>query len=160
MIKLSNNPKEFWAGLIYIGLGVATVWIGRDYPMGTAGRMGAGYFPFLIGSLLAAVGGIALLRSWLVRGEPIGAVALKGVVCITGGIVLFGLLLRPLGLIGALALLLLAGAAASRRFHLEWRALAGMAAFIAACALVFIIGLGIPMPLLGTLASVTGLGGS
>jgi hypothetical protein len=40
-----KSPREFYAGAIYIAFGVAGLWLGWAYPMGTAGRMGGGYFP-------------------------------------------------------------------------------------------------------------------
>ena len=55
MIKL-RNPRDFWAGLIFLVVGVGAAVIARDYPMGTGGRMGPGYFPFVLSSLLALLG--------------------------------------------------------------------------------------------------------
>ena len=40
-----RNPKDFWAGLVYIAFGVAAILIALKYPVGSAGRMGPGYFP-------------------------------------------------------------------------------------------------------------------
>ncbi len=80
---------------------------------------------------------------------PIGAIAWKGAALVTAGTVLFGLLLRPAGLVPALVALILVSASASARFRLEWRASVLMLALIAFCALVFVKGLGLPLPLLG-----------
>jgi hypothetical protein len=63
--------------------------------------------------------------------------------------VLFGLLLRPAGLVPALVVLIVVSASASARFRLQWRASGLMVALIAFCALVFVKGLGLPVPLLG-----------
>ncbi|MFO1314904.1 MAG: tripartite tricarboxylate transporter TctB family protein [Burkholderiales bacterium] len=145
-----RSPKDFWAGALYAALGAAAVVVARDYGMGSSSRMGAGYFPTVLGGLLVAVGLASLVRSFFVRGEPIGAIAWKGMALVTVATVLFGLLLRPAGLVPALVALLLVSAAASHRFRLEWRALALMAALVAFCALVFVKGLGLPVTLFGT----------
>ena len=145
-----RSPKDFWAGLLYGGIGAAAVIIARDYNWGRGGRMGPGYFPTILGALLLLIGIASLVRSFVARGEPIGPIAWKGAAFVTGSTVLFGLLLRPAGLVPALMVLILGSAAASSRFRFEWRALALMLALIAFCALVFVKGLGVPVPLLGT----------
>jgi len=142
-------PKDFWAGLLYGGIGAAAVVIAREYSWGRGGRMGPGYFPTILGALLLLVGIASLVRSFVVRGEPIGAIAWRGAAFITGATVLFGFLLRPAGLVPALLALILCSAAASSKFRLDWRATALMVALIAFCALVFVKGLGLPLPLIG-----------
>lgn len=142
-------PKDFWAGLLYGGIGAAAMMIARDYSWGRGGRMGPGYFPTILGALLLLVGIASLARSLAVRGDPIGPIAWKGAALVTGATVLFGILLRPAGLVPALLALILVSAAASSKFRVDWRALALMAALIAFCALVFVKGLGLPLPLIG-----------
>ena len=144
-----RSPKNFWAGLLYSAVGAAAVIIARDYSWGRGGRMGPAYFPTLLGALLLLVGIASLIRSFAVRGEPVGPIAWKGAALVTGATVLFGVLLRPAGLVPALVALILGSAAASTKFKFEWRSLALMAALIAFCALVFVKGLGLPVPLLG-----------
>ena len=56
-----RNPKDFWAGLLYVVLGLAAVYIAQDYEMGTATRMGPGYFPTLLGGFLALIGVVSLV---------------------------------------------------------------------------------------------------
>ena len=51
-------PRDFFAGVIFLSFGLCAVLVGRDYPMGTALRMGAGYFPFALFLLLLV--GLAL----------------------------------------------------------------------------------------------------
>jgi hypothetical protein len=147
---LIRSPKDFWAGLLYAGFGAAAVLIARDYGMGSSSRMGPAYFPTALGSLLLLIGVASLVRSFFVRGEPIGAIAWKGMFLVTLATVLFGVLLRPAGLILALAALILASAAASIKFRFDWKALAMMGGLIVFCGLVFVKGLGLPVSLLGT----------
>lgn len=144
-----RGQKDFWAGVLYAGIGAAAVIIAREYNWGRGGRMGPGYFPTILGGLLLLVGLASLVRAFVVRGEPIGPIAWKGAAFITAATVLFGFLLRPAGLIPALAALILTSAAASTRFRFDWRASALMFALIAFCALVFVKGLGLPLALFG-----------
>lgn len=149
MIRILS-PKDFGAGLLYVGLGLAALWIGRDYPVGSAGRMGPGYFPLVLGSLMVLIGLASLVRSFLVAGSPIGAVAWKALILIIGATCLFGWLLPRVGTIVALMALILVSGAASRHFRLDWRNLSIALAMTLACVLVFIKGLGVPMPILGS----------
>ena len=145
-----SSPKDFWSGLIYIAFGTAAAWIGSGYNMGTAGRMGPGYFPKVLAGLLIILGLVSLIRSLISKGEPITKIALKPLILLLLACALFGLLINRGGLILALAALVLVSAAASREFKLDWKALGGLVLLIAFCSLVFVKGLGIPMPLIGT----------
>ncbi|MGE5712591.1 MAG: tripartite tricarboxylate transporter TctB family protein [Betaproteobacteria bacterium] len=144
-----RSPKDFGAGLLYAGFGAAAILMALDYGMGSASRMGAGYFPTALGVLLMVIGIVSLVRSFVSAGAPIGTIAWKPAALVTSSTFLFGLLLRPAGLVPALVVLILVSAFASSRFRLQWRALGLMAALIAFCALVFVKGLGLPVPLLG-----------
>jgi hypothetical protein len=146
---LIRSPKNFWAGLLYAGVGTAAIAIARDYGMGSGARMGPAYFPTVLGALLLLLGAAALARGFLVDGEAVGDVGWKGLGLVTLATVLFGALLRPAGLVVALAALVLVSAAASFRFRLELRAIALMVLLIAFCALVFVKALGLPVPLAG-----------
>ena len=99
MTALIRSPKDFWAGLLYAGFGAAAVLIARDYGMGSSSRMGPAYFPTVLGSLLLLIGLASLIRSFFAKGEPIGAIAWKGMFLVTLATVLFGVLLRPAGLV-------------------------------------------------------------
>jgi hypothetical protein len=145
-----RSPKDFWAGLLYAVCGAAAVIISRNYGMGTPSRMGPAYFPTVLGGLLLLIGFVSLARSFFVAGEAIGAIAWKAMVLVTLATLLFGVLLRPVGLVAALVALMLVSAAASIKFRLEWRALGLMACLIVFCGLVFVKGLGLPVSLLGT----------
>ena len=144
-----RNPKDFFAGAIYSAFGLAAIIIGRAYPMGTATKMGAAYFPTVLGGLLLFIGVIAMVRAFLVNGEAIGKFAFKGAVLVIGATLLFGLLLRGAGLILALLALVLISAYASREFR--WGPTLALAfGLIVFCIAVFVKGLGVPLPLLGS----------
>lgn len=141
--------KDFWTGVIYIVVGILAVVIARNYALGSAARMGPGYFPTVVASLLVIVGTIIVVRSFLREGEFVDRLAWKPILLVLGSIIAFGLLVNRAGLVIAAAVLLFGSAAASERFRLSWFPLLGFMALIAFCVLVFIIGMRIPMPIVG-----------
>jgi hypothetical protein len=145
-----RNPRDFWAGAIYLALGIVVVWIGRSYPQGTSARMGPGYFPTVLGSILALLGIVAVVRSFLRPGEAISAFAWRPLALVLGATVLFGLLLARAGVLVALACLIVVGALASRNSRLDATSIAALIGLVAFCVAVFVKGLGVPMPLVGT----------
>lgn len=123
--------------------------IARDYSMGTAVKMGPAYFPTILGGLLVLIGTISVIRSFVVSGTPIGAFAFKGLALIIGATLLCGFLVRGAGLIVALPLLIILSAYASSRFR--WAPTIVMAFGLTLfCVVVFIKGLGIPLPIFGS----------
>jgi putative tricarboxylic transport membrane protein len=145
---MTRNPKDFWTGLIYICFGSSAIVIARDYGMGTAIKMGPAYFPIILGGLLVGVGAISAIRSFVVPGAPIGAFAFKGVTLVSVSVLLFGFVVRGAGLAVAIPLLVIISALASSRFR--WRATLIMAVGLTIfCAVVFVKGLGIPLPIIG-----------
>ena len=144
-----RSPRDFWSGAIFIAAGGAAALLARAYPMGTAMRMGPGYFPTVLGILLAVLGTFVLLRSLVRPGPLVGRPTFGPIGLVVGPIVLFGLLLRPLGLVGATVLLVISSAWASR--HFRWPAAAALAVGLAVgCSIVFVRLLGLPIPLRGS----------
>ena len=146
---IARNPKDFWTGLIYLFVGCGALIISRDYDMGTALKMGPAYFPTILSVLLMGIGIISVLRSFLKSGSPIGVVAWKGLVLIVASTILFGMIVRGAGLIIALPLLVIVSASASARF--SWKTtLAEAVGITVFCIVVFLKGLGVPLPILGS----------
>jgi hypothetical protein len=143
-----RNAKDFWTGLIYVFFGATAILVARDYGMGTAVKMGPAYFPTILGGLLVGIGVISVIRSFIIPGAPIAAFAFKGLILVSVSALVFGFLVRRAGLAVALPLLVIISAYASTRFR--WRPTlliaAGLTVF---CALVFLKGLGIPLPIIG-----------
>jgi hypothetical protein len=148
--SFTRNPKDFYTGLLYIGFGVAGLYIAKDYGMGVASKMGAGYFPMVLSGLLTLFGVIALIRSFIRPGEPLGEFGWKACAHICGGVLLFGALLKPAGLVIALLALTLVSASGSAHFKFTWRAALALVGLIVFCSLVFVKGLKVPMQLFGT----------
>jgi Tripartite tricarboxylate transporter TctB family len=148
LISLIRSTKDFWSGLIYIFFGLSAIVIAREYGMGTALKMGAAYFPTVLGGLLILIGAISTIRSFVIRGAPVGAFTIKGLVMVVGATLLFGLTVRGAGLAIAVPILIVISAAASSRF--SWKLTLLMAAGLTLfCVLVFLKGLGIPLPVVG-----------
>lgn len=148
MASFIHNPKEFWSGVMFLAFGLTAVYIGQDYKLGTAGRMGPGYFPTILGSLLAFLGLISVVRSFLSKGESMERFAIKEAALIISGVVLFGFLVRGAGIIVSVLVLVMISAYASQKFHWKSTVLVAIGAAVF-CVLVFSVGLGLPIPAFG-----------
>jgi hypothetical protein len=149
------HRKAFWSAVLYITLGSVTIVVSSDYGFGGPSNMGPGFFPIILSILLVIIGSAIAVRS-LAAAEKGGdqrleSINWKALGLVPGSTALFGLLLPYTGVLIALPALMLMGAAASRHFRIEMRAIFGMLTLSCACALVFVVGLGVPMPLLGSL---------
>jgi hypothetical protein len=141
-----RSPKDFWAGLIFVGIGLAFIALASQYRLGTMHRMGPAMFPILVGALLAVLGAIIALRAFVLAGDPVPRFYARPIGVSLLAIVLFGLALQWLGLVAAIAVLVLIGAYAARDVRpLENVALA--AVMIVFSVAVFVWLLGLPLPL-------------
>ena len=138
--------KDFWAGLMLIGVGTLAVVLARDYPKGTVMRMGPGYFPVALGALLVLFG-IYVLAKGLRGGEKIEAGwSLRALVVLPLALALFGFLMDRAGLVPALAALIVGSAAGGSEFKLV-EIVALTVVLTALSVAVFVWGLGLPYPL-------------
>jgi hypothetical protein len=141
-----RSPRDFWAGLFFVVIGCAFILMAQNYRLGDMHRMGPAMFPTLVGALLAALGLIIALRSFALDGAPVPRFEARPIGVSILAIVLFGIALQWLGLIAAVAVLVLVGAYAARDVRpLENLALA--AALVAFSVGVFVWLLGLPLPL-------------
>ena len=62
-------PKDFWSGIMFLAFAAVALLTARGYSLGSAGRMGPGYFPMLLGGVLALLGLVLVLRSLVIEGE-------------------------------------------------------------------------------------------
>jgi putative tricarboxylic transport membrane protein len=107
-----KSQKDFFSGLMFLSVGVAFAWGASTYSVGEGSRMGPGYFPLVLGILLAAIGAFTIFESMVVEtedGEPIGKFAWKPLGFIIGANVLFGVLLGGVPRLGIPAFGLIAG---------------------------------------------------
>lgn len=137
-----KNQKDFWAGVMFILFGGFFAGFGTQYTFGTAARMGPGYFPTALGVILMLIGLFVAVSGLSKRNteEKVAKFAWDVLALIIGSVVLFGALLGPLGLIGALLVLILVSSYASHEH--TWKAAIGNSAFlIALCMFVFVYAL-------------------
>ena len=139
--------KDFWAGLSLIVIGAGSLLIARDYPMGTALRMGAGYFPVVLSALLVMFGVMLLMRATVSTDSIKGAWSPRALIALPIALALFGALVDRAGFIPAMFVLIFGSALAGREFKLL-EVLALAVGLTAVCVAVFIWGLGLPYPLI------------
>jgi hypothetical protein len=140
-----RNPRDFYAGLIFVAFGVVALAMVQAYAIGTAARMGPGYFPRLLGILLVVGGGIQALIG--LRSKPEFAVEWhwRPLFTLLIGVALFIVMTPWLGLIAAALVMSFVASAASREFRWQEALLVGVILGGAATAL-FVWGLGVPLP--------------
>ena len=149
MNSLIKHPKDFYAGLMYAAIGLAAILIARDYNMGSSIRMGPGYFPTILGSLLLVTGAISMIRGFFRRGEIVSQFSWRNLLLVLGSIVFFGITVRGAGIFPALIMLVLVSAYASDEFKLKTTLILAVIAS-ALSALVFVKWLGLPFAILGS----------
>ena len=91
-----KSQKDFFSGLLFTAVGVAFAWGATKYSLGTAARMGPGYFPLMLGILMAILGGVITFKALVVEtedGDKVGRWALKPLFFIISANLLFGLML-------------------------------------------------------------------
>ena len=141
-----RHPKDFFAGLLFIAFGVAAIVIGSNYALGTAARMGPGYFPRILGLLLIALGLALALRALRLDGSPIPRFVWRPLLVVLGSVLAFGLMVNHAGVVVSTIFLIVAASAASHEFRLRESLISGVA--LAALAVgVFVIGLKLQLPI-------------
>jgi len=98
-----KSQKDFFAGLMFSGVGVAFAVGATTYTVGTGARMGPGYFPLVLGILLAVLGAVIMMKSLVVEtvdGERIGKWAWRPLFFVIAANLIFGVLLGGLPSIG------------------------------------------------------------
>jgi hypothetical protein len=141
-----KSPKNFWAGLMFSAFGLFFLVDARNYRLGSATKMGPAYFPTVLGGLMVVLGAIIFFQSFVVKGQKVSAMSFRPLFFIILGLLLFGYLLESVGLVIALALLIVISALAGYQFKLK-EALILSVLLIVFSALVFVKGLGLPFPL-------------
>ena len=121
--------------------------VARGYPFGTAMRMGSGYFPTVLGGILALFGAFLMARGARARERAPLAWGWLPLACITASMLLFGFLLPRVGLVPALAALFFTAAAGGREFR-PGEVLALTAVMTAFAVAVFVYVLKLPFQLL------------
>jgi hypothetical protein len=142
-----RSQQDFWSGIMFMAAGAFFSGFGSTYTMGTAAKMGPGYFPFWLGLLLAVLGAIVALKSLSPRKavDKIARFDWRSILLVLGAVCVFGLLLRPAGLVVAIAALVVIASLASHEFG--WKGTAvNLLILLALCLSVFVYGLKLQFP--------------
>jgi hypothetical protein len=152
-----KSQKDFFSGLMFMAVGIAFAWGATTYNVGEGARMGPGYFPLMLGILLAALGLAIVFEALVVEtedGEKVGSIAWKPLIFIISANLAFGVLLGGLpkfgfpsfGLIAAIyALVFIASLAGDRFQPKEVAILATILAVFSYCAFVLLLKLQFPV---------------
>ncbi len=125
-----KSQKDFLSGLMFLVVGGVFAWGATHYSIGTGARMGPGYFPLMLGLLLAILGGIILIGAFVVQnpdGDKVSKIAWKPLCYILGANLVFGVMLGGLpklgipsfGLIAAIYALVIISSKAGDEFRLK-----------------------------------------
>jgi len=144
-----RNQRDFGAGIMYMVIGIFFAGFATQYQMGTAAKMGPGYFPFYLGLLMFLLGLLVAVKAFSAKAaiEAIPKFNWRIIGQITGAVVLYGLLLPKMGFLIAVVVLVFVSASASKEF--TWKGTAINAAFLVTFTYsVFVVGLKLQFPLL------------
>ena len=142
-----RNQRDFGAGIMYMVIGLFSTIVATQYPMGTAAKMGPGYFPFYLGILMFLLGLLVAVKAFGAKAaiESIPKFNWRIMAQITGAVVLYGLLLPRFGFLIAVVVLVFVAASASREF--TWKGTAINAACLVTFTYsVFVVGLKLQFP--------------
>jgi len=147
-----GDAREVIAGGLFLSFATLGVVLASDYPLGSAMRMGAGYFPLLVSAALGVLGVALLLRGLTVRVEAQAGGTLfswRPGLLVSGSILAFAWLLPSPGLALATLLMTVLSGLARRQARVGELALLGLALGVFS-VLVFAYGLGLNLPVLPT----------
>ncbi len=150
---MSCNVQDVGAGIIFAAIGLVFGVGATHLELGTALRMGPGYFPLILAGLLVALGLAIVLKGLSRSALDRLTVPWRGLVLILTAPVAFGVTVRGLGLAPAIALVALISAFASRRMSVPL-ALGLSFGLTVFCVLIFSVGLGLPLRLFGPWFSI------
>lgn len=142
-MKRSFDRTDLWTGIFFIAVGLAFGAQALGLEIGTARRMGAGYFPMVLSGILIGIGVYVALRSLRITSDDMGGWAWRGMIFILPAPVVFGLTVRGLGFVPALFITALLASFASRKMTVPV-ALILAATVTVMATLIFSYGLELP----------------
>jgi hypothetical protein len=148
MNSLKFDSTNLICGLLFIAAGMFFAYQSFDLDLGTAFRMGPGYFPFILACALILFGAIIALQSARVQGEPVGGIAWRGMGFILPAPIIFGLTVQGLGFVPALFISALVASFASHKMKPLTAVVLSVLLTIFS-VLVFSYGLGLPFQRFG-----------
>ncbi|HXV07661.1 MAG TPA: tripartite tricarboxylate transporter TctB family protein [Burkholderiales bacterium] len=138
-----RSRQDFLAGLLFVFFGAFALVLARNYPLGTAMRMGPGYFPTILGGMLVALGGAVIVRAFVLPGDKLGGVGLMPLLLVLASVALFAVTVERFGIVLSVVLVVFVSSLASGRFR--WLEVGLLAAVMVALGVgLFTKGLGLP----------------
>lgn len=146
MIKDSN---DFAAGILFIAVGLVYGAFSLNLIIGSALNMGPGFFPLVLCGLLVLLGSAILAKSFFgSKNSSFGKLSWRAIVMLPLSIVIFGASLKYIGLLPAVFITALMASFSSGKTPLKMAVV--ISALIAVFAtLIFVYGVGLPIPVLG-----------
>jgi hypothetical protein len=143
-----RHPKDFLTGVMFVLFGGAAVGMSADLTIGSAAKMGPGYFPLALGAFLIVLGVVILLQGliWAKGLQAWPALQLKPLAIVLLSVVLFSQILRPVGLLLSTAGLVVLASKASHEFRWQ-EALLNAAVLMAIVLVVFVYFLEFQIPI-------------
>ena len=140
-----KSPQDFGAGIVFLVIGLAGIYFGRNLAMGTPARMGPGYFPVMLSYLIVALGLLVGGRALAFEGPPIERIQLRPIFFVAASILLFGAVIDEAGLAITTVALTIVAAYARREVNLIETLIlgVGLALFVIG---VFVYALNQPLP--------------
>ncbi len=145
-LELRNN-KDFWSGLMFFTIGASSIFFARNYPFGTGLSMGPGFFPIVLGGMLILFGIYIMMRGLRINEQIEGDWSIRALIMLPLAMVLFGILMTVLGFIPALVALITVSTVAGRECKFVDVLLLNVLLISLSVAL-FVLGLGLPYPLI------------
>lgn len=140
--------KDFLAGVMFVGIGTTAMIIARDYPFGSSLRMGPGYFPTVLGGIVAAFGVYVLFHGLRTQAPVTRTWSVRALIVLPLTALVFGYMMEHAGFIPSLLVLTLMSALASPKFRWVEQSLLAIGLTVLSVGL-FIYALGLPYPLFG-----------
>lgn len=144
-----RNHHDLWSGVMFAGFGLLFILLSKQYQLGSAAKMGPGYFPTALGGLCTILGGLIALGAFRgnARTDRVAKVGWRELLVILAGVGLFAALLPQLGIVIALVVLILVTSTASHEFRFR-DALISAVVLLIMSYFVFVKGLELQFPLL------------
>jgi prepilin signal peptidase PulO-like enzyme (type II secretory pathway) len=142
-----KNHRDFWAGIMFIAFGVIFMLLSKQYQLGSAAKMGPGYFPTVLGGIMVALGLLILIPAFTSKRPTVKVdkIQFPAMGWILAGVLVFGLALPKLGFVISAGLLVVISAYGSHE-HTWKESLISAVILAAACYLVFVKGLELQFP--------------
>jgi Tripartite tricarboxylate transporter TctB family len=142
-----RNQRDFWSGLMFIAAGILFIALSAQYQFGTSAKMGPGYFPAVLGGLMAVLGALVTFGAYSETNivTTLSKVGWREILLLLGSVAVFGFLLPRLGMVISLAVLVGVSAIASHEFSVR-DTLIAVVVLVPMSWVVFVWGLELQFP--------------